>query len=54
MTNKYQKLKWAEPQWRASLAASRVRTSKVAPLKARSKAGRSKMPGKMPSLSSEG
>ena len=30
VTNKYVKLKWSEPEWRASLTASRLRASKVA------------------------
>jgi hypothetical protein len=68
LTNKYVRLKWAEPEWRDSLAASRLRASKVttgAPgargrksaLKgAVGKAGgaRPRKMGKMPSLSSDG
>ena len=70
VTNKYVKLKWSEPEWRASLTASRLRASKVASaapgargrkgaLKgAVGKAGgggrRPRKMGKMPSLSSDG
>jgi len=57
VANKYQKLKWAEPEWRDSLLASRARASKLARPPVARKAGKAGKAGamrKMPSLSSEG
>ena len=48
-TSRYGKLKWAEPEWKSSLTASRVRASKAAAGTLR----RRKAGSKMPSLSSE-
>jgi len=63
VTNKYVRLKWAEPKWRASLTASRLRASKVAAAPGRGRKGPKgvgkagalpRKMGKMPSLSSDG